>query len=462
MIEHYAHHNMAHVGWYSGDGHQHIPPGPQAYERTVAWCHEQALHWLCVCQPWFVPRDWHATDELPSLAAAPATAGVWLGAEAPKTRYGHTWWVGLTGLRQPFGRYIDHSMERYYAAPSTEQPAAIPYEAAPMHVAWAEHLAQGAVPVHPHPTSWWTAHEGRTFVTNIAALLPLYALSGMGPVVIVVMGYDADHVMYQNVWFHLLNHGYRVTAAAETDGSIETTRPRFRLGAFRTYAYLGPDARVTPGAVAGALRCGRTIVSSGPFIDARIHDGAAAHGPGAVLHAHGRACRLEMAVQAAPLPGECISHVLVYRNGALRHHVDLTGARPARWEGSLEVAERDDAWYVVKCYGAAGPCNARVFELQRFAEACAARGETPYAGDGHVALTSPFYFRRDPGQPDPPALLPTATAWQRAMSDARVRAIVDRLWTGAWRADYPHAQPGQVPWEAFGFDALRAALSGGM
>ncbi|NLF40539.1 CehA/McbA family metallohydrolase [bacterium] len=456
----YAHHNMARAGWFSGDGHQHIQPGPGALERTAAWCGEQALHWLFVCQPWFAKRDWYGTDAKAGMPAPAAHAGfnAWLGAEAPKTRYGHTWWVNLRALHRPFRHYTDRTMERHYVSPVTGNPAEIPYESVPMHVAWAEHLADGAVPVHPHPTSWWTAHEGRTFVTNISALLPLYVLSGMGPAVMVVMGYDADHVFYQDLWFNLLNRGYRVTAAAETDGAVDSARPRFRIGAFRTYAYLGPDARVTADAVACAIRQGRTIVSSGPFIDARIVDGAGSHRPGSVLQADGRARRLELSIHAAPLPGEAVSHVLVYRNGSLFRHRNLTDARHARWTESIDLAERDEAWYIVKCYGAAGPSSDAAFDVRRFAQACIASGETPYAGDGQVAMTSPFYFRGDTSRPDPPPLLPTAAAWERAMGDGVVRGLTERLWTGAWRAEHPAAAPGQVPWEAFAFDALAARL----
>ena len=506
------HHDLSSLGWFSGDGHQHLAPTPspaEARTRVITWCAEQRMQWLYVCQPWLTQDVWMQTDELPAFPSAhKAGFNAWLGAELPKTRYGHTWWINLKRFVRPFRAYMDTRMEDFYVDPTAADHSAYPYQSVPMYHAWAEYLAQGAVPVHPHPTSWWTANNGSTFVTNISSLLPFYALAGLQPIVMVVLGYDADHIFYQSLWFHLLNHGFRITAAAESDGSITDARPRFLLGSFRTFAWVDPAEEFSSDALARAVAAGRTIASSGPFIHANISGNPGYSGPGTVMPADGAAHSLALNVLAAPLPDEHISHVLIYRNGVVFHHADLRAQRPRRWQATIPISERDDAWYVIKCYGAKGPASDDALDVMAFAERCANTGETPYAGDGQVALTSPFYFRRDPSQPDPQPLFCNATVRftnaaptrvsiiqadghinQQELSNANdincrlrltdhlrlefasgatvekailtdhpdVAAAIEHLYRGAWRATYPQAQPGQVPWSAFAFERLATA-----
>ena len=100
--------------------------------------------------------------------------------------------------------------------------------------------AEDAVALVPHPTSWWWQERDgvEKYTTNVASHLAFGLLSGELWDGLVVMGYDHDHYFYQNLWFHVLNEGYRMTPVAELDGGLEPGT-RFYYGAMRTYAHVG-------------------------------------------------------------------------------------------------------------------------------------------------------------------------------------------------------------------------------
>jgi hypothetical protein len=119
------------------------------------------------------------------------------------------------------------------------------------------------------------------YTTNVAAYLPFGLLAGRLWDAMVVMGYDPDHCFYQDLWFHVLNEGYRMPAVAELDGGYEPNS-RLYYGSMRTYFEVGDDRSME--AVVRALREGRTFVTSGPIVLATI-DGR--HPVGSVLPSDG-------------------------------------------------------------------------------------------------------------------------------------------------------------------------------
>ncbi len=127
---------------------------------------------------------------------------------------------------------------------------------------------KGALAIHAHPTSWWwQGGTGHQYITNVAVDLIPDLLSGRTWDGLVVMGYDHDHYSYQNLWFHLLNMGYRMTPFAELDSNFETKDPYY-YGAMRTYYYLGGPFSVPE--LLRAARAGHTFVTSGPIVLATV------------------------------------------------------------------------------------------------------------------------------------------------------------------------------------------------
>jgi len=455
---HYQHYDKSAQGWWSGDGHQHIianGSNPAAlHTEIVDVCRARHLQWLCLCQPWCLSK---AQLELRGPLAFEQwqedDVQVWLGGELPKTRYGHTWWLNLASVQLPLTQIADYTIEAWYAG----DPAHADLPAYQGVSPWAFMVAltqAGALPVFAHPTSWWTSELQERFVCNIATLLPLYALAGIGPLAMTVMGYDADQIFYQQLWFHLLNAGYRVTAMAETDGTQQASRARFCLGSFRSYVWLDPATPLSPGAVRDAVARGRTLVSSGPFIEATLSNVPGYNGPGVVVPADGARRVLRISAHAAPVSAQRITHIVVYRNGQVVSHKRCADATEADQSMELVLNETENSWYVVKVYGVPGPASTATVDVITHAQNCLATGATDYIGDNQVALTSPFYFRKDVRRPDP---APLPVPWPDA--DLQLDALLRPCYSGAWRAHWPYAQPGQVPWDAFNFEKLRDALT---
>jgi len=77
-------------------------------------------------------------------------------------------------------------------------------------------------------------------------------------------------------WYRFLNLGYRLPIVAGTD-KMSAEVP---IGAVRTYGHLLAEGPLTFDAWAGAVRAGRTFVTSGPILELAV-DG---HEPGEVIH----------------------------------------------------------------------------------------------------------------------------------------------------------------------------------
>ena len=163
---------------------------------------------------------------------------------------------------------------------------------------------------------------------------------------------------------------------------------------------------------------------------------------------------LRISAHAAPGSAQRITHILVYRNGQVLFHQPCTSAPQPTQSTELVLNETENSWYVVKVYGMPGPAPAATFDIAAHAHDCLATGATDYVGDNQVALTSPFYFRKEVTRPDP---APMPVPWPDA--DLQLDTLLRPCYSGAWRARWPYAQPGQAPWDAFGFEKLRDALA---
>lgn len=508
------------MGWVNGDGHAHLYTERKRDEAMLAEvrgiCRAQGVDFLAVCQGWagYGDDDWRKgyarfSDEHFLFH---------YGAEMPKHRTGHTFWFGLESTRSYYRDSMDETYEQeYYQVARNPQWSfeTLPFPSIPdAELVPRLKEAQGAVALVPHPTSWWWQERDgvEKYTTNVAGHLAFGLLSGGLWDGLVVMGYDRDHYFYQNLWFHILNEGFRLAPVAELDGGLEPGT-QFYYGAMRTYVHVGPD--LTMANVVGAVKTGRTFVTSGPIILASV-DGR--YRVGDVVPADGTARTLRIQAFASGDPEDHLTYLILFRNGRIHRLWDLRDEKPRKLEQELTLRETGRAWYVLKAYGRNSDRPPEALDVMAVCDRIAEGRPGPaLPKESDVALTSPFYFR--PGgvgeptpvrsrvrlttvDPETGARVGTGTVQVRLLgrvlgthelSEGRAeltmpvnaileldvpgyprlhrslyvdytpyRDLLERLAAGRWLDGYggrDGLQPGQVPWEAFHLDEARKVLS---
>jgi len=508
------------MGWVNGDAHAHLYTDERhddpMLETVRRICRAQGVDFIAACQGW----GGYGDDDWREGFAAFSDGGFRLlyGAEMPKYRTGHTFWMGLESTRGYFTESMDETYENeYYQVARNPEWSfdSLPFPSIP-DVEMVPRLkgAERAVALVPHPTSWWWQERDgvEKYTTNVASHLAFGLLSGGLWDGLVVMGYEPDRYFYQNLWFHVLNAGYRMTPVAELDGGYEPGG-RFYYGAMRTYLHAGPE--IERDGLVRAVEEGHTFVTSGPIVLASV---AERYQPGDVVPADGTARTLRVRAFASGDREDHLNYVVLFRNGRIHRLWDLRGTHPRSRVEEVEISESENAWYVVKAYGRRAPDSPVALDVMNVCDRIVAGQPTPAPRkDSDVALTSPFYFRR-PGVGDPEPLrsrvrltvvdpetgapvgagrvtvqlrgralathdlgegraeleMPVdavlvvevpghATLYRSLFLDYRPhRDLIERLASGRWLDAYGGKgalQPGQVPWEAFQLDEARAVLS---
>jgi hypothetical protein len=383
------------LGWFNGDGHAHLYTEKRPDDEMLATarkiCLAQGVDFL------FANQGWGGYDEenyRESYARfSDDRFSLHYGAEMPKYRTGHTWWVNLSSCRHSFDAAMDTVYEnQYYQVEDnpTWDFSSLNFPSIPdVEIVSRFKKEQNALACVPHPTSWWWQERGSSvkYVTNACAYLPFGLLSGRIWDAMVVMGYDTDHYFYQNLWFHVLNEGYRMPAVAELDGGYGEGN-KFPYGSIRVYYQAGD--RLSPENAASALRRGRTFVTSGPVILADI-DGFIQFGD--LIRADASSHTLHVDAYASGNREDYLSYVIVFRNGKIHHLWDLRNQKPRFARKSLQIFETEDAWYAVKAYGKKAwknPENLDVMAVCRRIQDGFFPDEPGGAFD--ICMTSPFYF----------------------------------------------------------------------
>jgi len=506
-------------GYFAGESHNHInaewtPPQVSLYARAFG------LRYINLCQGWMQESDQAPRPTGQAIATQlreGSTCGCHLhfGAERPKTRYGHVWWINLKPFKDPFGEYIRwhdspyvDMVNRDATDPGDIQRVCPLRNELPLDT-WRRFRRDGAACVAAHPTSWWLKRpDDQLIVTNISAELVFSLLCGEPPDALAVMGYDPDQIFYQNLWFHILNEGYPLAGCGETDGSL---RGAHHIGQIITYTQMDAQGPYAQESCAHAIRAGCSVMSSGPFVHVTLADDTNALGK--KLPADGRPHALRIRAWSAPEPREALTWIAVYRNGKPWQIRDLRADPPRHVDWTLAVKDNQFAWYVVKAYGRDGPDSVEDLDVMQYARACETIIDTRYRQWKQVALTNPVYVVPEGWTPPEPvrsmvrmrlvnykgcpmAHFPVRVMLgdditQTCQTDAHgnmeyygtpavrfllgyegdrvesksifldyqpVHQLMENLFTGRWRTQAPAMQPGQVPWSAFQWHAMRKAL----
>jgi hypothetical protein len=385
------------LGWVNGDGHAHLYTDTR--EDTVMLrdvrriCLAQGVDFLCANQGWagYTDSTWRKGYDRWS----DGRFVLYYGAEMPKYRTGHTWWLGLQSTCGVFDDAMDSTYENRYYQSFTKKEwtfADLPFPNVPdVELVARFRKAQDAVAVVPHPCSWWMQERGgiSKYTSNVAVSLAFGLLAGNVWDGLVVMGYDADHLFYQNLWFHVLNQGVRMPAISELDGGYGQDN-RFPYGLFRTYFFT--EGKTDPNSVKHAVRKGRTFVTSGPVVFAEI-DGKYRIGD---TVPPGRGTRvLTIDAYASGDRFDRLSYIAVFRNSRLFKYWDLRNLRQRRFRTELALCETEKAWYVCKAYGGrtwSDPSNLDVVSVCKSIEDGTFDGG---GGERDVCITSPIYFSTD-------------------------------------------------------------------
>jgi len=243
-------------GWWGGDVHVHMNYGG-AYRNTPAnLAHQARAEGLNVVQNLIVNKEQRIPDIeywQPSLLHSSPDLVIANGQEFHTGLWGH---ASLLGLRQ---HYV---LPDYAGYPGTALASLYPTNAAVFDLA----RAQGAITGYVHPFDF--KPEFAEIMGGIPYELPVDVATRRVDF-LEVMGYS-DHLITSEIWYKLLNCGFRVPAAAGTDAFPNFASLRGPPGLVRTYAKAGNtlDHRRW----LDAIKAGRTFVTNGPLLTFTLND----------------------------------------------------------------------------------------------------------------------------------------------------------------------------------------------
>jgi hypothetical protein len=363
--------------------------------------------------------------------------------------------------------------------------------------------SDGSLAIAAHPTSWWMQKRGdvEKFVTNVACNLSFGILSGKIWDGVVAMGYDHDHYYYQNLWFNILNKGYRMPAFSELDGGLGKD-DKFYYGSMRTYFHI--DGAFSVAKILAAAKKGNSFLTSGPIVMADIDN---KYRIGDIIPVNNRKHILHINAYASGEADDYLSYVVVFRNGKIFKVWDIRQDKNRKFSDTVSIDEKEKSWYIIKVYGRRSwkdPANIDVMAV------CEKRIKAePVDGELDVAFTNPFYFRKsrdnDPSVLQSKVHLTISPAKEgtidvldggKKIKTIKVRSgkadfvmpvngllkfnikghpvlyrslyldyaphrnLIEKLASGKWKEDYDDIfNPGEVPWNAFNFDKTKSMLS---
>lgn len=349
-------------GWVCGDSHVHMFHGerkvPAGFDYVGLTGRAEALDYLNVAQFWDVAEPTPALlDEACRRISSPELLAGW-NMEMPKNYVrgdvshclGHGWTLGMRDY-DPRGFELIGELTALSA--SDYEYAKVPIPNFETHAL--VHSAGGIVS-YTHPCRSWIGDWGgrgmyplekNKHVSNLAQELPFDTIAGPT--------YDAIDILMQTgerevnergqqLWFLLLNHGYRIAATASSDATFDN--PGHGVpGAVRVYTRL--DGNLSFAAVARAMKAGRNFVTSGPLVLFSVEG----REPGDSLPLSGpRSLRCRIQAWASGHPGEYLSAVELVVNGETVESRPVPG-RSVEFSEGFNLPVHGNAWIIARVFG---------------------------------------------------------------------------------------------------------------
>jgi len=320
--------NLPARGWWSGDVHVHMNYGG-AYRNTPRHLALQAkaedLHVvenLIVNKEQRIPDiDYFRTD------ADPVSAPDFLLMHAQEFHtsvWGHLGVLGLTS------HYL---IPEYAGYPNTAAASLYPTNA---NIADLGH-EQGALVGYVHPFD--TKPDPSDTTAGLTYELPVDVALGKVDY-IEVMGYS-DHLITSEIWYRLLNCGFRLPAAAGTDAFPNFASLRGPPGLVRVFVQSG--ATLDHRQWLAGIKAGRTFVTNGPLLDFKIAG-----------RAIGEEIRVSHEMQRLPAfvrlrSNVPVDHLEIIGNGKVVARLAL-GADRITADDTVSVPVSGSGWYVLRAY----------------------------------------------------------------------------------------------------------------
>ena len=216
--------------------------------------------------------------------------------------------------------------------------------------------AQGGVAGYVHPFAYPLPDPAKD--ASLTSALPIDVALGKVDFYEVV-GF-AGHMASADIWYRLLNCGFRISAAGGTDAMANFASLRGPVGMNRTYV----QSTSWPSTPAGrrdvwvsGLKAGRSIASNGPLLGLTIN----AAGPGSELEFEGATNVEYSGFLRSTVP---LDKLELVQNGKVVREVELTGDRMRiDFSGSLRVDR--SSWLILRA--SAKDSHPEVFDMYPYA-----------------------------------------------------------------------------------------------
>jgi Tol biopolymer transport system component len=348
--------NLPARGWWSGDVHVHMNYGG-AYRNTPRHLALQGrAEDLHVVENLIVNKEQRIPDIAYFRAGPdPVSSATFLLMHAQEFHTSYWGHMGLLGL------------ESHYLIPDYSGYANTPAASLFPNNAWIADLAhqQHALVGYVHPFD--TKPDPADTTAPLTYELPVDVALGKVDY-LEVMGYS-DHLITSEIWYRLLNCGFKLPAGAGTDAFPNFASLRGPPGLVRVFVQSGPKL-VHRSWLAG-LKSGRTFVTNAPLLEFTL--GGHQIGDQVALSAgrHHLWARVRL---RSNVP---VDHLEIIGNGKVVATIALGGDR-MRASDSVSIPVNASGWYVLRAYSD--------------------RAEMPVLDLYPFASTSPIYVTVD-GQP---------------------------------------------------------------
>lgn len=354
-------------GWYGGDAHQHVMHGEKDYavnlKTAIRIARAEGGDWSSFNSYWSsIPKEIPTLDELRTIAEHLSDRYflAFVGDEYPKDHLGHM--AFLAGPILDWNREIG---KNEYSYPEGQREDFAHFEILkPV-------FDRGGLSIYSHPVREYGGTPQSP--ANIARELPFDILAAPDLVPTVDwMTDNPDDRNAMNLWTMYLNWGYKIGLCAFTDTCYDRkgSRPFDR----RTFVFLGNQSPNATNIIDG-LRRGRTYGTTGPLLRLDLNG----FPPGSAFPADSQPAALSVDAFA---PGmdylrredlPVLDRIELIRNGNVVDTISLKDQKLYKYHLSRELREKENAWYIVKVFA---------------------------SGERQVAISSPFYFRKDYTNPE--------------------------------------------------------------
>ncbi len=319
------------AGWYSGDVHVHTNYGGHYVVTPKGLAFQARAEDVHVIEGLIVNKE----DRVPDIAwftgkpdaASSGTTLIVFGQEFHTSYWGHT---GLLGL-------ADHILLPDYAAyTGTAAASLVPMNANVLTLAH----AQGALGGYVHP------FDGPPEPTDTATPLhnefPVDVALGLVDYIEIV-GFS-DHRGTAEVWYKMLNCGFRLPAAAGTDAMTNYASLRGPVGLNRVFVKSGA-LPLTHEKWLAALKAGKTFATNGPLLEMTLNG----KGIGSeIALPHGTS---KLTVRARMRSIVAVDHVEIVVNGKVVDSLPLSADHKSA-SGIRTIAVNNSSWVTVRAWSA--------------------------------------------------------------------------------------------------------------